>query len=113
NYSFSSYEIGLSADAVFFPSLDAEHNVSGYYISCPGAISTLLVCPGYRSRMAEFLGIGGNLWRAGYNVLVFEYYGHGIAVSKPVTLGYREINDFLGAVAYVKERAPQNRLGAL
>jgi len=112
-YTFSPYELGLPAEAVAFPSLHGDHNVSGYYISCPGATSTLLVCPGFRSRMAEFLGVGGHLWRAGYNVLVFEYYGHGNAVSAPVTLGYREINDFLGAVAYAKERAPQNRLGAL
>src|SRR6266487_2396458 len=82
-------------------------------ISHTRATSTLLVCPGYRSRMADFLGIGAHLWRDGYNVLVFEYYGHGIEVSTPVTLGYREINDFLGAVAYAKERAPQNHLGAL
>jgi uncharacterized protein len=113
NYAFSPYELDLPAEAVTFPSLHGDHNVSGYYISCPGATSTLLVCPGFRSRMAEFLGIGAHLWRAGYNVLVFEYYGHGIAVSTPITLGYREINDFLGAVAYAKERAPQNHLGAL
>src|SRR6266581_4336022 len=113
HYAFSPYELGLPAEAVTFPSLHGNHNVSGYYIPFPGATSTLLVCPGYRSRMADFLGIGAHLWRAGYNVLVFEYYGHGIAVSTPITLGYREINDFLGAVAYAKERAPQNQLGAL
>ena len=113
HYTFSPYELGLPAEEVTFPSLHGDHNVSGYYIACPGATSTLLVCPGYRSRMAEYLGIGVHLWRAGYNVLVFEYYGHGIAVSTRVTLGYREINDFLGAVAYAKERAPQTHLGAL
>jgi fermentation-respiration switch protein FrsA (DUF1100 family) len=112
-YTFSPYELGLPAEPVKFPSLHGDHNVSGYYIPCPEATSTLLVCPGFRSRMAEYLGIGGHLWRAGYNVLVFEYYGHGIEVSTSVTLGYREINDFLGAVAYAKERAPQNRLGSL
>jgi uncharacterized protein len=112
-YTFSPYELDLPAEAITFPSRNGDHDVSGYYISCPGATSTLLVCPGFRSRMAEFLGIGGHLWRAGYNVLVFEYYGHGIEVSTPVTLGYREINDFLGAVAYAKERAPENHLGAL
>jgi len=112
-YTFSPYELGLPAEPVTFASLHGDHNVSGYYIPCPDATSTLLVCPGYRSRMAEFLGIGGHLWRVGYNVLVFEYYGHGLEVSTSVTLGFREINDFLGAVAYAKERAPQNRLGAL
>ena len=113
HYAFSPYELGLPAESVTFPSLHGDHNVSGFYLPCPGATSTLLVCPGFRSRMAEFLGIGAHLWRAGYNVLVFEFYGHGVAVSTPVTLGFREINDFLGAVAYAKERAPSNRLGAI
>jgi uncharacterized protein len=112
-YTFSPYELGLPAERVTFPSIHENHNVSGYYIPCPGSTTTLLVCPGFRSRMAEFLGIAAHLWRAGHNVLVFEYYGHGIEVSTPITLGYREINDFLGAVAYAKDRAPQNHLGAI
>jgi hypothetical protein len=32
-------------------------------------------------------------------VLAFEYYGHRELAGSPVTLGYRELNDFLGAVA--------------
>jgi uncharacterized protein len=113
HYTYSPFELGLPAEAVTFPSLHGNHNVSAYYIPCPEATTTILVCPGFRSRMAEFLGISALLWKAGHNVLVFEYYGHGIEVSTPITLGYREINDFLGAVAYAKERAPQNHLGVI
>jgi fermentation-respiration switch protein FrsA (DUF1100 family) len=112
-YVFSPYELGIPAEAVAFPTLNGNHNVNGWYIPCPGATTTILACPGYRSRMADTLGIGAHLWKAGHNVLLFEYYGHGTEVGTPVTLGYREINDFLGAVAYAKERAPQARLGAL
>lgn len=112
-YTFSPYELGIPAESVTFPSLHENHKVSGYYIPCPGATTTILVCPGFRTRMADFLGMGAHLWKVGHNVLVFEYYGHGIEVGTPVTLGYREVNDFLGAVAYAKERAPQNRLGVL
>ncbi len=112
-YTFSPYELGLPAEAVSFPPLHGNHKVNGYYIPCPGATTTILVCPGFRSRMADFLGISAHLWKAGHNVLVFEYYGHGTEVGTPVTLGYREINDFLGAVAYAKERAPQNHLGSI
>ena len=112
-YTFSPYELGLPAETAVFPSLQGDHKVTGWYIPCPGATTTILVCPGYRSRMAETLGIAAHLWKAGHTILVFEYYGHGIEVGTPVTLGYREINDFLGALAYAKERAPQNRIGAL
>ncbi len=113
HYTFSPYELGIPGEAVVFPPLHGNYTVSGYYIPCPGATTTILVCPGYRSRMADTLGIAGHLWKAGHNILVFEFYGHGIEVGTPVTLGYREINDFLGAVAYAKERAPQNHLGVI
>ncbi|MDQ6662088.1 MAG: alpha/beta fold hydrolase, partial [Chloroflexota bacterium] len=112
-YTFSPYELELPGEAVTFSSLHGDHQVSGWYIPHEGATTTILVCPGYRSHKSDGLGIGAFLWRAGHNVLLFDYYGHGAPVGKPVTLGYREINDFLGAVAYAKERAPQTRLGAI
>lgn len=59
------------------------------------------------------LGISNFLWKAGHNVLAFEYYGHGAEVGIPVTLGYREMDDFLGAVDYAKQRAPGTRIGVV
>ena len=113
NYTFSPYELGLPAEAVTFAPLEGNYKVRGWYLSDPEATTTILVCPGYRSGMADVLGISAHLWKAGHNVLAFEYHGHGTEVGVPVTLGYREINDFLGAVACAKERAPQNRLGVI
>ena len=112
-FTFSPFELGLPAEEVVFPPLHGDYHVSGWYIPCPEATTTILVCPGYRTGMSDTLGISAHLWRAGHNILVFEYYGHGSEVGKSVTLGYREVNDFLGAVAYAKERAPQARLGVI
>jgi len=112
-YTFSPYELGLPAETVTFSPLSGDYQVSGWYIPSPQAKATILVCPGYRTGMADLLGISAHLWRAGHNILVFEYYGHGRAVGRSVTLGYREVNDFLGAVAYAKERAPLAHLGVL
>ena len=112
-YAVSPYELDLPAELVVFPPLYGKHKVSGWYIPHPRATTTILVCPGFRSRKADVLGISAHLWRAGHHVLVFEYYGHGTEVGTPVTLGFREINDFLGALAYAKERDPQTRLGVL
>lgn len=112
-YKFSPYELDLPAEEVLFSSIGDKHKVSGWYIASPGATTTVLVCPGYRSSKADVVGIAAFLWRAGHNVLAFEYHGHGMDVGTPITLGYSEINDFLGAVAYAKERAPQTRLGTI
>jgi len=113
NYTFSPYELGLPAEAVTFSPLQGDHKVRGWYLADPDATTTILVCPGYRTGMSDVLGISAHLWKAGHNVLAFEYHGHGTEGGVPVTLGYREINDFLGAVAYARERAPQTRLGVV
>ena len=112
-YTVSPYELDLPAEAIMFPPLHGEYQVSGWYIPSPSSTTTILVCPGYRSRKADVLGLCAKLWHAGHNVLVFEYYGHGTVVGVPVTLGYREINDFRGAVAYLKERTAETHLGVL
>ncbi len=112
-YTFTPFELNLPAEEVSFPPSRGDHQVSGWYFPHSEATATVLVCPGYRGRRSDVLGMSGQLWKAGYNVLAFEYYGHGTVVGKSVTLGYREMNDFLGAVAYAKQRAPQTRLGAV
>ncbi len=113
DYTFSPYELNLPAESVTFPPLHGDYEVSGWFVPHPEATSTILVCPGYRTPKSDLLGISAHLWKAGHNVLAFEYYGHGKAIGIPITLGYRETNDFLGALAYVKERVPQTRLGVM
>lgn len=113
DYTVSPYELDLPAEAVVFPPQQGDHMVSGWYIPAPSATTTILVCPGYRTPKTDVLGLCAKLWHAGHNVLVFEYYGHGKVVGASVTLGYREMNDFLGAVAYAKQRAPEARLGVM
>jgi fermentation-respiration switch protein FrsA (DUF1100 family) len=112
-YTFSPFELNLPAEEVTFAPLYGSHQVSGWYIPHPQATTTIIICPGYRGKRADVLGISAYLWRAGHNILAFEYYGHGTVVGKSVTLGYREINDFLGAVVYARRRAPQAHLGAI
>ncbi|GCF11355.1 alpha/beta hydrolase [Dictyobacter arantiisoli] len=112
-YTFSPFELGLPAEDVSFPSLHNDHVVNGWYIPHAEATSTIIVSPGYRSTKTDVLGLCALLWKAGHNILVFEYYGHGTVVGMPVTLGYREINDFLGAVAYARKRSPEARLGVV
>jgi fermentation-respiration switch protein FrsA (DUF1100 family) len=112
-YTFSPFELDLPAEDITFPSLHEDHQVNGWYVPYPEATTTIIVSPGYRSSKSDVLGLCALLWKAGHNVLVFEYYGHGTVVGMPVTLGYHELNDFLGAVTYAKQRDPNARLGAV
>lgn len=113
DYTFTPFELNLPAETVEFPPRQGKHKVSGWFIPHAGATTTILVCPGYRSSKADMLGISNFLWKAGHNILAFEYYGHGTQVGTPVTLGYREMEDFMGAVDYAKVRAPDTHLGVL
>lgn len=113
DYTFTPFELDLPAETVEFSPRQGSHKVSGWFIPCEGATTTILVCPGYRSSKTDMLGISHFLWKAGHNVLAFEYYGHGMQVGTPVTLGYREMEDFMGAVDYAQVRAPGTRLGVV
>ena len=42
--------------------------------------------------------------RAGYNVLMLDLRGHGGSEGERVTLGYREVRDVRGALAWLEER---------
>ena len=112
-FTFSPYELGIPAEEVEFLSKDGKHTVNGWYVAQPGATTTLILSPGYRGTRTDVLGLCALLWKAGHNILVFEYYGHGTVVGSQVTLGYREINDFLAAVEYAKLRAPGTRMGVV
>jgi fermentation-respiration switch protein FrsA (DUF1100 family)/acyl carrier protein len=105
--------LDLPAEEVGFPPLHGAYLIRGIYSARPDATTTILISPGYRRPLTDVLGICKHLWAAGHNVLAFDYYGHGAVVGVPVTLGYREVNDFLGAVSYARQRAPHARIGAL
>jgi uncharacterized protein len=113
DYAYSPFEFDLPAENITFSPLRGDYQVSGWFVPYPQATTTILVCPGYRTRKSDVLGISTRLWKAGHNLLIFDYYGHGTDIGTPVTLGYREINDFLGAVAYARQLAPEARLGVV
>jgi len=113
DYTFTPFELGLPAETVEFAPRQGKHKVSGWFIPRADATTTIVVCPGYRSSKADMLGISNFLWKAGHTVLAFEYYGHGTQVGTPVTLGYREMEDFMGAVEYAQQRAPGTHLGVM
>lgn len=112
-YHYTPFELNIPAEAVTFPARSGGHTLSGWFLAHPTATTTILVCPGYRTNKTDTLGIAHLLWRAGHTVLVFDYYGHGTRSGTLVTLGYREMQDFLGAVDYVKQRVPATRIGVL
>ncbi|MEJ2748728.1 MAG: alpha/beta fold hydrolase, partial [Anaerolineae bacterium] len=68
------------------------------------------------SRPVDLLRLALELHRDGYHVLLFDLRNHGeSAAAPPVTFGWQEANDLLGAVAYLHGRSEvnQSRIGAV
>src|SRR5260370_3509446 len=80
--------------------------LEGWWLGHPATRRVIVGCTGYRGSKSLLVGIGTALWRAGYNVLLFYYHGHGTGRGTPVTLGYRALQDFYGAPNYVRGRIP-------
>ncbi len=90
--------LNLPVERISFSSLKGGHQVHGFYISREGSTTAVVLSPGYRRGLKDILEMCKPLWDAGHQVLAFEYHGHGGVVGVPITLGYREINDFLGVL---------------
>jgi dipeptidyl aminopeptidase/acylaminoacyl peptidase len=73
----------------------------------------ILGLTGYRSSKSDLIGIGSALWRAGYNVLLFDYPGHGRGPAAPVTLAHRELRDVHAALDYTLGRLPNAHIGVI
>jgi fermentation-respiration switch protein FrsA (DUF1100 family) len=109
-YTMSPYETGADFEEVAFASR-GEHILHGWWLNRPETNRVVVGCAGYRGSRAQLVGIGTMLWRAGFNVLLFDYRGHGSDLGTPVTLGFREMNDFFAALDYTNTRLPDARIG--
>jgi uncharacterized protein len=110
-YTMSPYETGADFEDVTFAS-SGDHILHGWWLNRPETNRVIVGCAGYRGSKAQLVGIGSMLWRAGFNVLLFDYRGHGSDLGTPVTLGFREMGDFFGALNYAHKRLPGARIGA-
>lgn len=112
-YVFSPFETGADFEDIDFPSERDGRRVRGWWLPRTETNRVIVCCPGYRGNRWQLVGIGTGLWRAGFNVLLFDYPGHGMDLGRRVSLGYREVGDFLGALNYVEQRVSDARVGVL
>ncbi len=118
-YLLTPFETGAEYEDVTFPSAragerpPAERMLHGWWYPRAETTRVVICCPGYRGTKSDLIGIGMALWRAGFNVLTFDFHGHGADHGAPVTLGYREVQDLFGALEYVHARVAEARIGVI
>lgn len=113
SYVVTPFETGVPAEDIRIPTETPQRTLEGWWFPRPETDRVIITCTGYRGSKSDMIGIGSALWRAGFNVLLFDYHGHGAGHGAPVTLAYRELRDFDAALNYALARVPNARLGAI
>jgi pimeloyl-ACP methyl ester carboxylesterase len=95
---------GLAYDTVSFPSADGI-TLRGWYIDSPNE-QTILVLHGSGSVKDNYINMEMSrvLAGAGYDILLFDFRGHGESDGSIFSLGKWETRDIAGALAYLDGR---------
>jgi uncharacterized protein len=89
--------------AVTFQSVDGI-GLAGWYGELSVTAATIILCHGAPGDKRDMAGLAGALMDAGFDVLAFDFRGWGDSGRTRVTLGYREVQDVLGAVEFIRNR---------
>ncbi len=109
--SWHPFDLGLPWEDVRFPTAGGL-TLHGWWIPRPGRPG-VVVAPGHRSPKPWLLGIAGHLWRAGFQVFLFDYRARGESEGDRITLGNWEIYDLMAALDVALERLEGAPLGLL
>ncbi len=100
---------GWAYESVSFPAAVDATPIAGWWIPAPGgggAARTLVLCPGALGGRAAVLPLARSLRDDGYNVLTFDFRGHGDSGGQLVSYGDLERRDVLGAVRWLQQAHP-------
>ncbi len=88
---------------VIFPSASGPSTqIFGWVVPADRPKGLVLLCHGIDSAAHAMLPKAAMLRRHGYSSLLFDFRGTGRSTGDFVTLGYREAEDVLGAIAYLE-----------
>src|SRR5262245_46530948 len=112
-YTFSPFETQVEGyEEISLRTADGL-KLSGWWLPCPGSRHVVVGLAGHRSRKSDLLGIGSGLWRAGNNVLIFDWRSRGQSDIAQHSLAYYELRDAEAAVGYALSRVLGARIGLL
>ncbi len=111
-YTFSPWEVQADHERVEFRAADGV-TIRGWWFPRHESQQVVIGCTGHRGAKHELLGIGSGLWRAGNNVLLFDFRGRGESEGTACSLAFYELADLQAAVEYASRRLPQARLGVI
>lgn len=113
DYTFSPFETQVEGyEHVTLTTEDGVH-LQGWWLPRPESQRVVVGLAGHHSAKADMLGIGSALWRAGNNVLIFDWRSRGESDVAQHSLAYYELRDAEAAISYALDRVPNARLGVV
>ncbi|PLS83492.1 MAG: hypothetical protein CYG59_00970 [Chloroflexi bacterium] len=111
-YTFSPWEVQVEHERVSFETEDGV-TLRGWWFTRPDSHHVVIGLHGHRGSKTDLLGIGSGLWRAGNNVLLFDFRGCGESDPAPQSLAHLEQRDARAALRFVQARMPEAPIGII
>lgn len=111
-FSISPWELQVPYEPVGFET-DEGLTIRGWWFPRPETRRVIIGCAGHRRTKHELIGIGASLWRAGNNILLFDFRGVGESDVGPQSVGHNELPDALAAVRCAQSRLPGAQVGMI
>lgn len=102
----------VPVDEITFEATDAVR-LSGWILRGRPDMPFVVLCHDRAGRKGALLDLAVRLQKSGFNLLVFDFRGHGASGGRSTTLGIGEQRDVLGAVDYLEslEEVDARRVG--
>lgn len=102
----------LKAEPVTFASRSGA-TISGWFIAGQPGGGAVVLMHGVRSNRLSMLRRARLFAAEGFAVLLFDFQAHGESAGSRITFGWREGLDAESAVAWLRQRLPGERVGAI
>ncbi|CAA9569916.1 MAG: hypothetical protein AVDCRST_MAG88-2235 [uncultured Thermomicrobiales bacterium] len=96
-------EIDETVESLTFRTDDGL-TLHGWYLSHPAPRDLIVVCHGFAMNRHELLDLARGLHEGGHAVFLFDFRAHGASEGFRSTIGYREADDIVAAVAFLAAR---------
>jgi fermentation-respiration switch protein FrsA (DUF1100 family) len=112
DFTFTPWETDVAHETVAFTTRDGVA-LHGWFLRHEDERPVVVVMHGYRGEKSDVLGMSTALWRAGFDVLLFDFRGRGRSAPAPFTMGLWEAADLAAALDWIGERVRAPRVGLL
>ncbi len=97
-------QFGLAVETVHFQATDGLQ-LEGWKIPGDPAQPWIICCHGLGSNRSDMLHLATSLHRAGFNLFLFDFRGHGGSAGLTTSFGWQEQRDLEGVLAFLGQQS--------